>query len=192
MQCLVQHHRLHVGHAQSHHHPCWLQAASSSELARHDQEAEVAAEAELDRVLSKRDFKRMRVVGQFNKGFIIARLGQDLFIVDQHASDEKFNFERLQASTVLNRQPLVCPEQLQLTAAEAIVIRCRVSALSCPRLCHSMCTGMEGMWPQAGCRPRLSYACTVVILMTITSSLCRSLWHKRAGHAHWRSSASHT
>ena len=65
----------------------------------------------------------MRVVGQFNRGFIIARLGSDLFIVDQHASDEKFNFERLQASTVLNRQPLVCSEPLQLTPAESIVIR---------------------------------------------------------------------
>ena len=87
------------------------------------QEAEVAAEAELERVFSKEAFRRMRVVGQFNKGFIVARLGRDLFIVDQHASDEKFNFERLQGSTVLNRQPLVCPEPLHLTPAEAIVIR---------------------------------------------------------------------
>jgi DNA mismatch repair protein PMS2 len=38
----------------------------------------------------------MAAVGQFNLGFIIARLGADLFIVDQHASDEKANFERLQ------------------------------------------------------------------------------------------------
>ena len=87
------------------------------------QQAEVVAEAELDRVFQKQDFKRMRVIGQFNKGFIIARLGADLFIVDQHASDEKFNFERLQACTVLNRQPLVCAEPLQLTPSEAIVIR---------------------------------------------------------------------
>ena len=88
------------------------------------QEAEVAAEAELERVFAKHDFKRMRVVGQFNRGFIIARLHGDLFIVDQHASDEKFNFERLQASTMLNRQPLVCPEPLHLMPSESIVIRC--------------------------------------------------------------------
>jgi len=35
---------------------------------------------------------------QFNLGFIIARIGADVFILDQHASDEKYNFERLQAS----------------------------------------------------------------------------------------------
>ena len=52
----------------------------------------------------------MEVVGQFNLGFIIARLGQDLFIVDQHATDEKFNFETLLSSVVLKRQPLVCAQ----------------------------------------------------------------------------------
>lgn len=66
----------------------------------------------------------MEVLGQFNLGFIIARLGRDLFIVDQHASDEKFNFERLQASTQLNRQPLLQPRALGLSAAEEITIRC--------------------------------------------------------------------
>lgn len=95
------------------------------------QEAEAQAEAELDRVFDKQDFRRMRVIGQFNRGFIIARLGKDLFIVDQHASDEKFNFERLQNSTVLNRQPLVCPEPLQLTPAEGIAIRCPSGACLC-------------------------------------------------------------
>ncbi len=34
------------------------------------------------RVLSKSNFSDMRVVGQFNRGFIIARLGADLFILD--------------------------------------------------------------------------------------------------------------
>jgi DNA mismatch repair protein PMS2 len=40
-------------------------------------------------------------VGQFNLGFIVARLGRELFIVDQHASDEKATFERLQVGGVL-------------------------------------------------------------------------------------------
>lgn len=33
---------------------------------------------------------------QFNLGFIIARIGADVFILDQHACDEKYNFETLQ------------------------------------------------------------------------------------------------
>ncbi|KAK9808938.1 hypothetical protein WJX72_006664 [[Myrmecia] bisecta] len=75
------------------------------------------------RVFDKRDFRNMQVLGQFNMGFILARLGQDLFIVDQHASDEKYNFERLQQSLVLKRQPLVCPLPLDLAPADAVTLR---------------------------------------------------------------------
>lgn len=32
----------------------------------------------------------MKVVGQFNLGFIIAELDGDLFVMDQHACDEKY------------------------------------------------------------------------------------------------------
>lgn len=42
------------------------------------------------RVIEKNDFARMRVLGQFNMGFIIAELDGDLYILDQHACDEKF------------------------------------------------------------------------------------------------------
>ncbi|CAI7746171.1 unnamed protein product [Closterium sp. NIES-54] len=42
-----------------------------------------AAARELERRFDKRDFASMAVIGQFNLGFIIARLGSDLFIVDQ-------------------------------------------------------------------------------------------------------------
>lgn len=65
----------------------------------------------------------MDVVGQFNLGFILAKLGKDLFIVDQHAADEKYNFERLQQITLLNRQPLLRPQPLHLTPAEAILLK---------------------------------------------------------------------
>ena len=46
----------------------------------------VLAEQELARVFDKADFRRLQVLGQFNLGFILARLGRDLFIIDQHAS----------------------------------------------------------------------------------------------------------
>ena len=86
-------------------------------------EGDVAANRELERVFRKGDFSRMRVVGQFNLGFILAALGDDLFIVDQHASDEIYNFERLQRETTLNRQPLMAPAPLDLTAAEEQTVR---------------------------------------------------------------------
>ena len=87
---------------------------------------EKTAEDKLSLTVSKNDFAQMRIIGQFNLGFIIAvRPGEDhdeLFIIDQHASDEKFNFERLQAETVVQNQRLVRPQRLDLTAVEEEVV----------------------------------------------------------------------
>ncbi|XP_025087278.1 mismatch repair endonuclease PMS2-like isoform X2 [Pomacea canaliculata] len=81
-----------------------------------------AAEEELQKQISKSMFSEMEVLGQFNLGFIIARSGRDLFIVDQHATDEKYNFEMLQQNTVLQSQLLIHPQSLELTAANEIIL----------------------------------------------------------------------
>lgn len=64
----------------------------------------------LSRTIEKTDFGEMDILGQFNLGFIIARRrkdgADDLFIVDQHAADEKYNFETLQQTTKINSQKL--------------------------------------------------------------------------------------
>ncbi|ORZ00692.1 hypothetical protein BCR43DRAFT_452802 [Syncephalastrum racemosum] len=81
------------------------------------------AETALSRVIRKQDFGQMRVLGQFNLGFIVAALdGHDLFVIDQHASDEKYNFETLQATTIIQGQRLFNPQNLELTAAEELVV----------------------------------------------------------------------
>ena len=73
----------------------------------------------------------MHIIGQFNKGFIVVRNirkrctrkpttsegseteraeldgTDDLFIIDQHAADEKYNFETLQATTRIHTQRLI-------------------------------------------------------------------------------------
>lgn len=64
----------------------------------------------------------MEILGQFNLGFIIVRLGQDIFIVDQHATDEKYNYERLERETVLQQQKLIAPRALELTALSESII----------------------------------------------------------------------
>ncbi|KAK1518951.1 DNA mismatch repair protein MutL [Colletotrichum costaricense] len=99
------------------------------------------AEAALSLIISKSDFAKMTIVGQFNLGFIIAvrhaardqngdAVGDDeLFIIDQHASDEKYNFERLQSTTVVQSQRLVHPKQLELTALEEEIVMENVAAL---------------------------------------------------------------
>ncbi|KAI8978896.1 hypothetical protein BDB01DRAFT_852128 [Pilobolus umbonatus] len=83
----------------------------------------VAAEEALRRVINKTDFFRMKVLGQFNLGFIIVSLDdKDLYIIDQHASDEKYNFEMLQKTTTFEGQRLFKPLVLDLTAAEEHIV----------------------------------------------------------------------
>lgn len=87
-------------------------AAATLELSQFANEegkakALAAATRELDRLFKKEDFNHMKIIGQFNLGFIIGKLDQDLFIVDQHAADEKYNYERLSLTTMLNQQPLL-------------------------------------------------------------------------------------
>lgn len=86
---------------------------------------DASAEEKLSLTVSKADFADMRIIGQFNLGFILAvrapspiSPNSDLFIIDQHASDEKYNFERLQAITTVQNQRLVHPHRLDLTAIE--------------------------------------------------------------------------
>lgn len=102
------------------------------------------AEEKLSLTISKSDFGKMKIIGQFNLGFIIAvrpaetkpddmedqhALDDELFIIDQHATDEKYNFERLQATTVVQSQRLVQPKALELTAIEEEVIKENIEAL---------------------------------------------------------------
>eukprot|EP00741_Cyanophora_paradoxa_P000117 tig00000057_g112.t1 len=84
-------------------------------------EAEGAARR-MERVIEKEHFGQMRVIGQFNAGFIIAQLGSDLFIIDQHASDEKYRFETLRRTTSLHVQPLIRPLPVEMTAAEEVIV----------------------------------------------------------------------
>jgi DNA mismatch repair protein PMS2 len=119
----------------------WMQRRSqslqSNAIAVEDDSVPVGSEEErLSLTVSKDDFASMHIVGQFNLGFILAvrppasrpsdgactSKSDELFIIDQHASDEKFNFERLQAETIVNNQRLVRPMVLDLTAVEEEIV----------------------------------------------------------------------
>uniref|UniRef100_A0A671W7P7 Mismatch repair endonuclease PMS2 n=1 Tax=Sparus aurata TaxID=8175 RepID=A0A671W7P7_SPAAU len=81
-----------------------------------------SAEDELKKEISKDMFKQMEIIGQFNLGFIITKLNSDIFMIDQHATDEKYNFEMLQQHTVLQGQKLIAPQKLHLTAVSENVL----------------------------------------------------------------------
>ncbi|KAJ5349141.1 DNA mismatch repair protein [Penicillium brevicompactum] len=103
-----------------------LRERTTHTVAEISEDGERTAEDKLSLTVTKNDFAQMRIIGQFNLGFIIAvRPGEghdELFIIDQHASDEKYNFERLQAETVVQNQRLVRPQRLDLTAVEEEVV----------------------------------------------------------------------
>ncbi|XP_018053424.1 PREDICTED: mismatch repair endonuclease PMS2 [Atta colombica] len=80
------------------------------------------AEKELQKELTKDSFGKMEIIGQFNLGFIIARLEDDLFIIDQHATDEKFRFEKLNNETKLKTQKLIVPKSLNFSALNETIL----------------------------------------------------------------------
>ena len=84
------------------------------------------AEEELNKRFRKADFNSLDVIGQFNKGFIIAAFEENLFLIDQHASDEKFNFEKLMKRK-LETQRLKVPEKLNLNPGENQIIHEKLS-----------------------------------------------------------------
>lgn len=69
--------------------------------------------------LTKEDFLTMQVIGQFNLGFILATCEKGhLWILDQHACDEIYNFERLCVETKLHEQKLIAPLPIELSPSE--------------------------------------------------------------------------
>jgi DNA mismatch repair ATPase MutL len=73
--------------------------------------------------LTKDDLLQMSVIGQFNLGFILASTPDGhIWILDQHASDEIYNFEKLYQETTLYEQTLIAPMALELSFAEEMCI----------------------------------------------------------------------
>ena len=49
------------------------------------------------------------IIGQFNIGFIVAFKpdNHEIYIIDQHSADEKYNFETLMQTTKIDSQKLL-------------------------------------------------------------------------------------
>eukprot|EP00210_Caulerpa_lentillifera_P001133 g1092.t1 len=88
--------------------------------------SEDKVDQEMDRIFNKASFQDLDVIGQFNLGFILAKHHSDVYIIDQHSSDEKSTFENLMETTQITRQPLISPLSLHLSAVEADVIRSHI------------------------------------------------------------------
>lgn len=101
-----------------------LQYPCSSEVELKDLHAsELLAQSHVQ--LHRERFKDLQVIGQFNCGFIMARLPEtlSLFIIDQHAADERYRLEKYTAELSQTRQSLLKPKRLELAADELALIR---------------------------------------------------------------------
>ncbi|WP_181686596.1 DNA mismatch repair endonuclease MutL [Halorhabdus salina] len=76
-------------------------------------------EAPLDRAFDS--LPSMRVLGQFRDTYVVAETDTGLVLIDQHAADERINYERLQDAfdDDSTTQVLAEPVELSLTAREA-------------------------------------------------------------------------
>ncbi|MFB6309193.1 MAG: DNA mismatch repair endonuclease MutL [Haloarculaceae archaeon] len=74
----------------------------------------------------------MRVLGQFDDTYVVAETPDGLALIDQHAADERINYERLKAAFEgeTTTQALADPVELELTAREAAVFEDRADALA--------------------------------------------------------------
>ncbi|WP_455447807.1 DNA mismatch repair endonuclease MutL [Natrinema thermotolerans] len=63
----------------------------------------------------------LRVLGQLHDTYLVCETDDGLVLIDQHAADERVNYERLQAAFAddATAQALADPVELELTAAEA-------------------------------------------------------------------------
>ncbi|WP_255198439.1 DNA mismatch repair endonuclease MutL [Halorarius litoreus] len=74
----------------------------------------------------------MRVLGQLHDTYVVAETDDGLVLVDQHAADERVNFERLRErfAREVTTQALAEPVDLELTAKEAALAEAAAETLS--------------------------------------------------------------
>ncbi|KAI5192234.1 DNA mismatch repair protein PMS2 [Nematocida sp. AWRm77] len=84
--------------------------------------------------LQKADIAQLRVIGQFNNGFILASFTKDTdtftYVIDQHSADEAVNYERLKVSHTYSRQRLISPLAVSLSAYEQYLAEEHTEALA--------------------------------------------------------------
>ena len=94
------------------------QTSYSQSYTENSYEEQYETKEKVDEKVSVAKFADLRVIGQFNKTYILAEYLDCLYIIDQHAAHEKILFEKYrneieEKNTII--QPLLIPMVLELT-----------------------------------------------------------------------------
>jgi DNA mismatch repair protein PMS2 len=101
---------------------CLLEASTPNTTEDCVTESSTEADRELEQRFHKHWFEEMRIIGQFNCGFILATYGSDLFIIDQHAADEKYIYESLARALRPRTQSMLQPLSIPASASEELTL----------------------------------------------------------------------
>jgi len=106
-------------------------AASSSKFGGDTDQRTLAGDS-VDRTREYDSLPAMRVLGQFSDTYVVAETETGLALVDQHAADERVNYERLREAFAgdTTAQSLAEPVDLELTAGEAALFEEYADALA--------------------------------------------------------------
>ncbi|MFC6721682.1 DNA mismatch repair endonuclease MutL [Halobacteriaceae archaeon SHR40] len=105
-------------------------APSARKFADAGQQARLAEDENVEQ--SFESLPPMRVLGQLQETYIVAETGEGMVLIDQHAADERINYERLRESLTAETttQALAEPVTLELTAREAELFTAHEDALA--------------------------------------------------------------
>ncbi|MEF8937592.1 MAG: DNA mismatch repair endonuclease MutL [Halovenus sp.] len=105
-------------------------APSARKFADAGQQARLAEDENVEQSFDS--LPPMRVLGQLQETYIVAETGEGMVLIDQHAADERINYERLRESLTAETttQALAEPVTLELTAREAELFTAHEDALA--------------------------------------------------------------
>jgi len=107
--------------------------SSKSRLSECHVDSSNSISADISDSLNKSEFGKMEVMGQFNQGFILTSLSRDsyrhIYIIDQHAADERYQLETLTRSCIIKSQRLLRPKIIDIGSDDAWFIEHNIEVL---------------------------------------------------------------
>ena len=90
-----------------------------------NEEKPVYISNEVKEVVYVEDLSKLEVIGQMHGKYILAQDAYNLFIIDQHAAEERYNYELINEkikNNIIETQELLIPEHIEISSAYRMFI----------------------------------------------------------------------